>query len=105
MDVTTTSNKTDVVLHVAGRLDSDTTPAFERDIAKYLASPSANIVIDFIDLDYISSAGLRVIMKASKAYRHVPFDFVICRMQDHIQEVFEISGFDKFVTIKDGLYE
>ncbi len=103
MKVTIKNDSTGVVVHIAGRLDSDTALAFEKDLAGYLESPSQNLIIDFAELDYISSAGLRVIMKTSKVFNNITPDFMICRMQDHIYEIFEMSGFDNFVTICDDL--
>lgn len=103
MKITINNDNNGVVVHVAGRLDSDTAIAFEKDLAEYLESPTQSLIIDFADLDYISSAGLRVIMKTGKVFNNIAPDFMICCMQDHIIEIFEISGFDNFVTICDDL--
>lgn len=103
MKVTIDNDSKGVIVHIAGRLDSDTSLAFEKDLEKYLKSPSQNLIINFAELDYISSAGLRVIMKTAKSFNNINSDFMICRMQDHIFEIFEMSGFDNFVTICDDL--
>ena len=66
-----------------------------------------NMVVDFKDLDYISSAGLRVILKATKAIKREDGQIMLCSMQDYVKEVFEIAGFDSFLpivaTIDDAL--
>jgi anti-sigma B factor antagonist len=56
-------------------------------------------VIDFKELDYISSAGLRVILKATKAVNREEGKIMLCAMQDYVKEVFEIAGFDSFLPI------
>ena len=57
------------------------------------------MVIDFKDLEYISSAGLRVILKATKALKREEGKMMLCDMQDYVKEVFEIAGFDSFLPI------
>jgi anti-sigma B factor antagonist len=57
------------------------------------------MIIDFKNLDYISSAGLRVILKATKALKREDGKIMLCDMQDYVKEVFEISGFDSLLPI------
>ncbi|MEJ2102217.1 MAG: STAS domain-containing protein [Desulfobacterales bacterium] len=57
------------------------------------------MIIDFKNLDYISSAGLRVILKAAKALKREDGKIMLCDMQDYVKEVFEIAGFDSFLPI------
>ena len=91
------------IFSLSGRLDSNSAPVFENELQSFLTCPACNLVFDFNDLDYISSAGLRVILNTAKAYRDGPFDFSTCAMQDHVLEVFEISGFDTFITIHNSI--
>lgn len=92
-----------VIIKPEGRLDSMTSPTFEQDMDQYLKEPEGNLLIDCNELDYISSAGLRVVLNVAKAYRAVTWKFAACNMQDHVREVFEISGFDSFITIYDSI--
>ena len=57
------------------------------------------MIIDFKELEYISSAGLRVILKATKALKREEGKMMLCDMQDYVKEVFEIAGFDSFLPI------
>jgi anti-sigma B factor antagonist len=61
------------------------------------------MILDFQELDYISSAGLRVILKATKNLKGAEGKLVLCAMQDYVKEVFEISGFDSFLPIEATL--
>jgi len=94
-----------VIFSLTGRLDSHSAPTFEKQLQDYLSSPAGHLVLNFSNLDYISSAGLRIILNTAKAYKTTPYRFVTCNMQDHVQEVFEISGFDSFITICETLDE
>ena len=105
MEYTVDKKGDTVIMQLSGRLDSATAPSFEQDIDGYIKTPAGNLVMDFAELDYISSAGLRVILNTAKAFNGVSWKFAVCRMQDHVREVFEISGFDNFVTICETLDE
>lgn len=105
MKLTVIKLKQAVIIELSGRLDSVTAPAFEQDIEACITPPANNLVLDCAELDYISSAGLRVILNTAKAFKDIPWTFAACRMQDHVREVFEISGFDNFITICDSVAE
>jgi anti-sigma B factor antagonist len=54
------------ILGLLGRLDSNTSPEFEKKIFGVIEDGTRNVIVDFESLDYISSAGLRVLLKAAK---------------------------------------
>ena len=87
------------VFKLNGRLDSNTSQGFEKKLFQAISDGSKNMIVDFKDLDYISSAGLRVILKATKALKREDGKIMLCSMQDYVKEVFEIAGFDSFLPI------
>ncbi len=91
------------IFKLNGRLDSNTSQGFEKKIFQAITDGSKHMVIDFKDLDYISSAGLRVILKATKALKREDGRIMLCSMQDYVKEVFEIAGFDSFLPIVPNL--
>ena len=82
-----------------GHLDSNTSLGFENKLIQAIDGGSKSMIIDFKNLDYISSAGLRVILKATKALKREDGKIMLCDMQDYVKEVFEISGFDSLLPI------
>lgn len=76
---------------IGGRLDSQNYTQAEAQIAPLLTEKDARVVFDLADLEYISSMGLRVIMKAAKAIRAGGGDLVLSNLQPQIQRVFEIA--------------
>lgn len=84
------------IFTVSGRLDSNTSPDFETKLLGVIKDGDKNFVVDFEGVDYISSAGLRVLLKASKILKSSDGKIVLCGLKDYIKEVFEIAG---FVTI------
>ncbi|MGB3225265.1 MAG: STAS domain-containing protein [Desulforhopalus sp.] len=105
METTITKKENTTIFALAGRLDSNSAPQFEQQLQDFLVSPSTHLLFDFNNLDYISSAGLRIVLNTAKAYKSGQYLFVACAMQEHVQEVFEISGFDSFITIHHSLDE
>jgi anti-sigma B factor antagonist len=87
------------IYKLSGRLDSNTSQSFEKKIFQAIDDGSKSMIIDFKNLDYISSAGLRVILKATKALKREDGKMMLCDMQDYVKEVFEIAGFDSFLPI------
>lgn len=99
MDITEEKQAGVHAFKLKGRLDSNTSLAFEQRLFESITDGTRNVIIDFKDLDYISSAGLRVILKATKALRRENGKIMLCAMQDYVKEVFEIAGFDAFLPI------
>jgi anti-sigma B factor antagonist len=87
------------VLAVHGRLDSNTSDRFEQELYALMDGGGSRFVIDLEHLDYISSAGLRVILKAFKDLKKRQGGIVLCSLQDYVREVFEIAGFDTYLDI------
>ncbi|MBI0536427.1 anti-sigma factor antagonist [Roseomonas sp. KE2513] len=78
-----------------GRLDTATAPATEEKLVALLEG--GGVVADMSGVRYVSSAGLRVLLKAAKQARTKGVPFSVCGLQPAVQEVFEISGFDKII--------
>lgn len=86
-----------LVLALEGRLDTVTAPELEREINDL--SGVRDLVIDMKNLEYISSAGLRVILKAQKTM-NTQVSMKLKDVGESIMEVFEITGFSDILTIE-----
>ena len=60
------------------------------------------MIVDFSRLNFISSSGLRVLLIAAKKLSATQGKLVLCDMQEHIHEVFIISGFDQLIPIRNS---
>lgn len=87
------------VFRLIGRLDSNTSPDFEKKVFQAIDSGAVRLVVDCEKLDYITSAGLRVLNKTAKRLKTERGTVVLCAMEDYVREVFEIAGFDTFLPI------
>ena len=82
----------------AGRIDNVTGPAFERDVLQQIEGGQRRLLLDFADLVYISSAGLRIVLLA-KRMKSAGGRLVLCSLNPQIAEVFDISGFNRILDI------
>ncbi|MDH3327659.1 MAG: STAS domain-containing protein [Desulfobulbaceae bacterium] len=99
MEIITNREGGILILKLKGRLDTNASMDFEQQVEASINASSKNMIIDFSDLEYICSSGLRVILQAAKKLKSLQRELVLCSMEDYIQEVFEISGFDSFLKI------
>ena len=81
-----------------GRLDTTTAPQLEAELKESMASAST-LTLDFSKLDYISSAGLRVLLSAHKAM-NAKGGMKITNANEIVQEVFEVTGFSDILNIQ-----
>lgn len=94
-----------VVLSLRGRLDSNTSDEFEKMLLEKVHGGDSRFVLDFEELDYISSAGLRVLLKATKELKKSSGHLCLCSIRDYIREVFDMSGFSSFLPIHSDVQE
>ena len=94
---TRTSNDIHIVA-VTGSLDSTTSPEAQKSLDAVLAG-AKKVLLDFSQLDYISSAGLRVLLGAAKQLRAKGGTLGMFGLNQSVREVFEISGFASILSI------
>jgi anti-anti-sigma factor len=82
-----------LILRPVGRLDSASSPELERVVTEQIEAGTRRLVFDLADMDYVSSAGLRVILLAGKKLRAAQGKLALAGMRDMVKDVFEMSGF------------
>ncbi len=80
----------------SGKLDSSACAGIEAAIESKITDPSMPVVFDLVDIDYVSSAFLRICLKVGKQSR----DFSIVHVDSSIKKVFMIAGFDRILRIE-----
>lgn len=88
----------ETIIEISGRLDTITAPALDKTIKEEIGD-SENLVLDLKGLEYISSAGLRVLLAAQKKMQKVGSMKVINVCED-VMEVFEMTGFADILSIE-----
>lgn len=99
-----------VVLQVSGRLDQDTCDGFRTDLMQHVEAAARDggaIVLDLSKLEYVSSAGLRCFMLASRQAKSQQGKIFVAALQPMVHEIFEISHFNLvfqvFPTVREAL--
>ena len=99
MDIIKNYNEKELTIEVKERIDTVTAPDFENEIMDEMGKFDS-LIIDFTDLEYISSAGLRVLIATQKKLKPENIPMTIRNVNDTINEIFRMSGFDKILKIE-----
>ena len=99
MNIIKNYNEKELTLSVEGRIDTITSQELDDEINDELGNFDS-LIMDFSDLDYISSAGLRVLISTQKKLKPDDIPFVIINVNDTVGGIFRISGFDKILKIE-----
>ena len=98
LNISVSNNGTEYTFTLEGRLDTITSPDLEGEINK--ATPgAAKLILDLKNLDYISSAGLRVLLGAAQAMDGKG-DMVVRNLNQSVREVFDLTGFSNLFNIE-----
>ncbi len=87
------------VVAVTGKLDAVSAGGYEKAIAQLIADGKTCLVIDFANLGYISSAGLRVLLSTAKQLKPKGGTVLFANLQDNVREVFEMTGFSSILGV------
>jgi len=102
-DLAHTVTKGCLVLKPSRRIDSASAKAFEDGAASILATSPQKVVVDASDLDYISSAGLRVILTTAKKAKAAGGALTFAAAHGNVREVLVVSGFDSIFGLHDDV--
>ncbi len=98
MTIERKSNGTSMEICLTGRLDTQTAPELEKELDASIAGVK-ELVFDFANLEYVSSAGLRIILKAQKTM-NTQGSMKLINVNDNVMEVFDITGFVDILNIE-----
>ncbi len=87
------------VLEFKGKLDTQTSPDAQEQLTALIEKGERKILVNFEKLDYISSAGLRILLIVAKQLKTADGELRVCGLNDVVKEVFDISGFDMILPI------
>ena len=99
MNVGTRTVREITIVQLEGSLDSNTSPQAQQAIDGILAGGAKKLVVDFSKLDYISSAGLRVLLGTAKKLTASAGTLRLFGLNESVREVFQISGFSTILAV------
>ncbi len=99
MEIKQTKDGNKLTIALSGRLDTTTSPQLEEALAAALDGVT-DLVFDFGQIEYISSAGLRILLNAQKKISAAGGSMKLVGVNDVVREVFEVTGFINILTIE-----
>mgnify|MGYP003807822119 CR=1 FL=1 len=100
MTIATETTASATVVLLQGQINSANAAGLEAEILALVNHGARGLVLDFAALDYISSAGLRMVLVLAKRLKQDGGQLVLCAMQPHVREVFDISGFLAILNVE-----
>ena len=101
MEVNAARDGATLIARTGGRVDGTNATEFQDALKNVISPDDQAVILDFADLSYISSAGLRVILLTAKDMRTANVKFAVCSLSQSVRDVFTISGFDQIIDIHD----
>ena len=98
LDIEKKTNASELIVSLTGRLDTTTAPQLDKELKASLGGVT-ELIIDMGALEYISSAGLRVLLSAQKVMNKQG-EMKVIHVNDTIMEIFEVTGFSDILTIE-----
>jgi anti-anti-sigma factor len=96
-----------LVLRISGRLDAISSPTAEMKVFDFINKGQHKLLINFAGVDYLSSAGMRMLLSISKKLKSLSGKLVICTVTMNVMDVLKMSGFDHVLELalneEDGL--
>ncbi len=101
MEITQKEENGIVSITIKGRLDGETYIEAEKVVDNALKGQTKRVLFNLVSLDYLSSAGLRVLLGAAKEMRRREGKIVLCSLNKFVKELFDVSGFQSLIPIAD----
>jgi len=92
-----------VQIAIIGRLDASSSNEADETVSAILNDGANKLLFNLGQLEYLSSAGLRVLLAAAKKIRLIEGKVVLCSLNEYVKEIFEVSGFESLIPIADSV--
>lgn len=90
-----------VILRIEGRLDAPSTPSLEKEIQKLLQEDETHLLLDFTQVDYLSSAGMRLLLALTKKLKAKHGVVCLYSLSDEVREIIKLAGFEKILHLSE----
>lgn len=99
MEIRTMESGKAWIVSVSGKLDALSADEYERALKQLIAEGKIHLIVDFSELSYISSAGLRVLLSTAKQLKPQGGKALFANLQEGVRDVFEMTGFSSILSI------
>ena len=88
-----------LILHIKGRLDAVSSPSAEKKVFDFINNGQHKLLLDFAGVDYLSSAGMRMLLSTTKKLKTISGKLVVCSINTNVMDVLKMSGFDHVLEL------
>lgn len=88
-----------VILRIDGRIDASSAQILDRKVNQLIDEHHSQLVLDFTRVDYLSSAGMRVLLAATKKLKSKKGNLILFSLSEEVSEIINLAGFDKILHI------
>jgi anti-sigma B factor antagonist len=99
MQITQVQSDNVTILRIQGRIDASAAEPFKEKVLSAIGDKSTRLLLDFGQVDFISSMGLRVLVIAARRVAAVGGKLLFCRLEGPVREVFELAGFSSVAAV------
>lgn len=100
LEITQQASASGLVLRVVGSVDSTTAPALQTAVLQATEAPSGSVELNLAEVSFLSSAGLRALLMASKALQKRGERLTVSNVPPHIYNILSLTGFTSFIDVK-----
>lgn len=100
MEVRILEQNSETVVAIVGRVDTITSSELETVVSRIWEQPAITLVFDCAQMDYISSSGLRVVLKAHKQVTAAGGKFILRNLNNEVRSVMDMTGFSRILTVE-----
>lgn len=100
LEITQQASPSGLVLRVVGSVDSTTAPALQTAVLQATEAPSGSVELNLAEVSFLSSAGLRALLMASKALQKRGERLTVSNVPPHIYNILSLTGFTSFIDVK-----
>ena len=102
MNISTISVNSVTVVRFEGNIDTGTSTEAQESLEKLIDEGALKIVVNFSEVGFVSSAGLRILLVITKKLKNTGGNLRVCGLNETVKEIFEITGFDSIFNLFEG---
>lgn len=87
------------VFRLEGRMDATSAPLLEKKLAEHISDGKTKLVLDFAKVDYLSSAGMRLLLSTTKKLKEGSGGVHLCSVSEEVMEIIKMAGFERIIRI------
>lgn len=91
-----------LIMRIQGRLDAISSPVTEKKVLEKIIEGSHKLILNFSEVDYLSSAGMRMLLTTTKKIKTLSGQLIVCSISSNVMDILKMSGFDHILQLAES---